>query len=90
MNVLKNFILEKPGIIIINAQVSVIRLPSDIAQEELIRFVIDTTPQPDGLMNGYILDNEFEQINRQVIKYESIDEFFALSKYFTRNGVTKQ
>lgn len=81
-------LIDIRGILIAVEEVLVIRQGDDFGANQLVKFVLNTIPGPDGQMVGWITDMENNVISRQKLAFLRIDEFFALKSYMTRNAIS--
>lgn len=81
-------LIDNHGILIAVENVLVIRQGDDFGANQLVKFILNTIPGPDGQMVGWITDMENNVISRQKLAFLRIDEFFALKSYMTRNAIS--
>lgn len=75
-----------PGHIIYNGRTTVSR-PGFESSLEVVHFVLNTVPGENGLMEGLMLDENWELLTDKVTRFASVDEFFAFNSYLVRNGI---
>ena len=80
---------DKPGVIIVTEQVLVSKPNEPTPSWEIVRFVLDTNANEENLMVGGIYDFEYSKVNKSIMKFHRIDEFFALKNYLIQNGITR-
>lgn len=88
-NIIRTMLENKPGVLIMNELVAVSRPPNETSFDEIIRFVLDTERDDKNQMTGMILSSDYTQLNKSIMKFFTIEEFFALKNYLSRNGITK-
>lgn len=82
-------LLERSGVLI-SIEETMVRYPGEDAPcLEKVKFVLDTIPNGDQVMTGFILNMKNEPMTRNVLYPARIDEFFALKSYMVRNGLVK-
>lgn len=80
-------LVNNHGVLIAVEDVLVIRPGDEIGSRELVKFILNTIPDHNGIMLGWVTDMENNVISRQKLAFCRIDEFFALKSYMTRNAI---
>lgn len=80
--------IDKPGHIIFNTQTRFYQPENNehSGAVQRIRFVLCTIKDFDGLMRGYILNEQYEVITTKLLQFSTIDEFFSFANFITKNG----